>query len=146
MAMLLMGVTVMFRSGSTTNARRTTHPLRRAGSRRRPLFLGAAVAMVAVFFVGLMVVPAKADQNRALSVPSNNWDYIYIGTEYFHDVLARDTAGDLWVYAGDDHGGWIKPRFKMGEGWNAMTAIVGPGQFQSEYTDDLLARDANGDL
>lgn len=104
--------------------------------------------MVVVFFLGLMVVPAQADKTatQALSVPSNNWDYIYIGTEYFHDVLARDTAGDLWVYAGDDHGGWIKPRFKMGEGWNAMTAIVGPGEFQSEYTDDLLARDANGAL
>lgn len=27
-----------------------------------------------------------------------------------------------------------------------MTAIVGVGKFQSEFSDDLLARDTNGDL
>ncbi|MFE4082248.1 FG-GAP repeat domain-containing protein [Paenarthrobacter sp. YIM B13468] len=106
------------------------------------------MATAAVVVAGLTNVPAQADMSatRALSVPSNNWDYVTINTSYFHDVLARDTAGDLWVYPGDGLGGWKKPRFKMGEGWNVMTAIVGPGKFQSEFTDDLLARDANGDL
>lgn len=70
--------------------------------------------MVAVFFVSLAVVPAQADKTatRTLSVPSNNWDYIYIHTGYFHDVLARDAAGDLLVYAGDGYGGWKKPPSK----------------------------------
>ncbi|MDR6685738.1 IS30 family transposase [Arthrobacter sp. 1088] len=48
-----------------------------------------------------------------MNVPNNNWDYVSINTSYFHDVLARDTAGDLWVYPGDGLGGWKKPRFKM---------------------------------
>lgn len=114
---------------------------------RRPLLVGTALAAAALL-VGPTAVPAHANQPnaRAFSVPANNWDYVNINTGYDDDVLARDAAGDLWVYPGDGLGGWKKPRSKMGEGWNVMTAIIGAGKFQSEFNDDLLARDINGDL
>lgn len=140
MAMLLMGVTVMFRSDSAV----FTLQKSAAPRKRRPLFAGTVFAAVAALIFGPMTLPAHADQAGGRAF--NNWDYININTGYDEDVMGRDAAGDLWVYPGDSRGGWKKPRFKMGQGWNEMTAIVGPGHFVSEFWDDLLARDTNGDL
>ncbi|MET3902262.1 hypothetical protein ABIE35_000812 [Paenarthrobacter sp. 4246] len=138
MAMLLMGVTVMFRSKSTTGScRKTPTP-----QRRRVAVTALTTAAALVF--GPCAIPAQALEGGGRGL--NNWDYIDINTGYFEDVMARDAAGDLWVYPGNGRGGWKKPRFKMGEGWNAMTAIIGAGKFQSEFWDDVLARDKNGDL
>jgi hypothetical protein len=143
MTMLLMGVTVMFRSKSTKNSCHKTQ-----GKPRRPLFIGTTLAAIGALLLGTTALPAQAAQpgTRAANVPANNWDYVNINTGYNDDVLARDTAGDLWVYPGDGQGGWKKPRFKMGKGWNVMTAIIGAGKFQSEFNDDILARDINGDM
>lgn len=132
----------MIRSKSTTNSRQKVGPRRK---RKHPLALGTAIAAVTALLFGI-AVPAQAAPGPRTSVPTNNWDYVNINTGYNDDVLARDGAGDLWVYPGDGRGGWKIPRFKMGEGWNVMTAIVGAGKFQSEFNDDLLARDMNGDL
>ncbi|WP_035776436.1 FG-GAP-like repeat-containing protein [Arthrobacter sp. H5] len=62
------------------------------------------------------------------------------------DVLARQTStGDLWLYPGNGRGGWL-PRVLVGFGWNAMTAIMGPGDFNGDRTADVLARDRSGIL
>ncbi len=61
------------------------------------------------------------------------------------DVLARTTNGDLWLYPGNGSGGWQTPS-KVGQGWNAMTALVTPGDFNGDGKADVLARDANGVL
>jgi hypothetical protein len=62
------------------------------------------------------------------------------------DVLARETAtGLLWLYRGSGTGGWL-PRVRVGTGWNAMTAVVSPGDFNGDRTADLLARDGAGVL
>jgi hypothetical protein len=62
------------------------------------------------------------------------------------DVLARETAtGHLWLYRGNGAGGLL-PRTRVGHGWNAMTAVVSPGDFNGDRRPDLLARDASGVL
>ncbi|MFE4833401.1 FG-GAP-like repeat-containing protein [Arthrobacter sp. NPDC056691] len=62
------------------------------------------------------------------------------------DVLARESAtGVLWLYRGSGAGGWL-PRVRVGAGWNAMTAVVSPGDFTGDRNPDLLARDAAGVL
>ncbi|WRH26499.1 S8 family serine peptidase [Arthrobacter sp. JZ12] len=61
------------------------------------------------------------------------------------DVLARDTAGALWLYPGNGSGGW-KSRVKVGSGWNGFTSIVEPGDFNGDGNTDVLARDTKGVL
>ncbi|NQD90468.1 hypothetical protein HP499_22035, partial [Paenarthrobacter sp. CM16] len=61
------------------------------------------------------------------------------------DILARDTAGVLWLYPGDGSGGWL-PRVQVGQGWNVMSALVSPGDFNGDGNADVLARDGGGVL
>ncbi|HEX3004072.1 MAG TPA: VCBS repeat-containing protein, partial [Angustibacter sp.] len=61
------------------------------------------------------------------------------------DLLARDRFGQLWLYPGNGHGRFLS-RVRLGSGWNAMTALVGPGDFTGNGTADLLARDRFGQL
>lgn len=39
------------------------------------------------------------------------------------DIVARDSSGTLWTYPGTG-GPALRPRVKMGGGWNAMKLIV----------------------
>ena len=55
------------------------------------------------------------------------------------DVLARDTAGVLWLYPGNGTGGWL-PRSQVGQGWNIMTTMVSTGDFNGDGKSDVLAR------
>ncbi len=62
------------------------------------------------------------------------------------DVLARETAnGRLWLYRGTGTGSWL-PRVLLGAGWNAMTAVMSPGDLNGDRTPDVLARDSAGVL
>ncbi len=61
------------------------------------------------------------------------------------DVMARDTAGNLWLHPGDGAGGW-QPARQIGTGWNVMTTILVPGDFDGDGKVDVLARDTTGRL
>jgi len=45
------------------------------------------------------------------------------------------------LYPGDGAGGWKAP-VQVGWGWQVMSAIVGPGDFDGDGFVDLFARDA----
>lgn len=60
-------------------------------------------------------------------------------------VLARDGGGVLWSYPGDGAGGW-SARSQVGSGWNGMTSILSPGDFDGDAESDVLARDGGGVL
>ena len=61
------------------------------------------------------------------------------------DVLARNTAGAFIRYRGNGTGGWLTPTAApIGSGWNGMTSIIVPGDFDGDGNADVLARDAAG--
>lgn len=61
------------------------------------------------------------------------------------DVVARDSAGVLWLYRGNGNGGF-QPRTQIGTGWNIMSAILQPGDWNGDGRADLMARDSSGAL
>lgn len=61
------------------------------------------------------------------------------------DVVARDSAGVLWLYLGKGDGSFDKP-LKVGAGWNAYDAITGGSDLNGDGRGDLLARDRSGVL
>lgn len=63
------------------------------------------------------------------------------------DVLARNAAGALLEYRGNGASGWLNPAaVQIGSGWNGMTAMVAPGDFDGDGHPDVLARDSSGTL
>ena len=62
------------------------------------------------------------------------------------DVLARASSdGALWLYPGNGSGGF-GARTQVGWGWNVMTAVLSPGDFDGDGNSDVLARDSGGTL
>jgi hypothetical protein len=61
------------------------------------------------------------------------------------DLLARDSAGRLWLYP-MGAGATFQTRRLIGGGWAAMTAIQGPGDVTGDKQADILARDGAGQL
>ena len=63
------------------------------------------------------------------------------------DLVARDAAGVLWLYAGT--GTPSKPflaKQKIGSGWNTFKTLVSTGDLTGDGKADLVARDAAGVL
>jgi hypothetical protein len=61
------------------------------------------------------------------------------------DLLARDTAGVLWLYPG--RGGTWGPRTQIGTGWNVMRSIAGVDDLTGDGRPDVVARQtSNGYL
>ncbi|MGR4878121.1 FG-GAP-like repeat-containing protein [Streptomyces sp. LARHCF249] len=62
-----------------------------------------------------------------------------------HDLITRDTAGQLWLHAGRADGTYAAP-VRIGTGWQIYTAVVAPGDLSGDGRPDLLARDRAGVL
>ncbi len=62
------------------------------------------------------------------------------------DLIARDTSGRLWFYPGNG-AGRFEPRELMGSsGWNSITSLHSPGDFDGDGNSDLVARTTDGRL
>ncbi|WP_189601359.1 FG-GAP-like repeat-containing protein [Streptomyces lateritius] len=61
------------------------------------------------------------------------------------DLLARDGAGNLYLYTAYSDGK-LAPRYKVGTGWGVFNQITGKGDLNSDGKDDVLARDNSGNL
>ncbi|MET9426889.1 VCBS repeat-containing protein [Streptomyces sp. NPDC003036] len=59
------------------------------------------------------------------------------------DLIARDTAGVLWLYQGNGTGGFAA-RVRIGSGWNAFSQLVGAGDVTGDGRPDLIAYGTNG--
>ncbi|MFF8380786.1 FG-GAP repeat domain-containing protein [Streptomyces sp. NPDC015661] len=63
------------------------------------------------------------------------------------DLIARDTAGVLWLYKGTGTTtAPFAPRTKIGAGWGIYNQLTGPGDFTGDRKADLIARDTAGVL
>ena len=62
------------------------------------------------------------------------------------DILGRERdTGLLWLYPRNAAGGW-NARVQIGHGWNSLTTLMSPGDFNGDRTADVLAQDADGIL
>jgi endonuclease/exonuclease/phosphatase family metal-dependent hydrolase len=61
------------------------------------------------------------------------------------DLIARDTAGNLWLYPGNGSGGYL-PRTQIGNGWQTYDQLLAPGDFTGDGNADLVGRAADGTL
>ncbi|MGW1771457.1 FG-GAP repeat domain-containing protein [Streptomyces sp. NPDC002104] len=61
------------------------------------------------------------------------------------DLVARDSAGVLWLYQGTGKGTFAT-RTRIGSGWNIYTQLTGTGDFSGDGRADLVARDRDGSL
>ena len=62
-----------------------------------------------------------------------------------NDILARNSRGELILYAGDGHRGWKQNRV-VGTGWQVFNKIVAPGDITGDGAVDVFARDTAGYL
>ena len=62
------------------------------------------------------------------------------------DLLTREpSTGRLWLHSGNGTGG-IAASTVIGSGWNWVTALMAPGDFNGDRVPDVLARDSSGNL
>lgn len=59
------------------------------------------------------------------------------------DLVGRDTAGRLWLFAGNGKGGF-KKRVRIGGSWGGYPRLSGGGDLTGDGTGDLLAVDKAG--
>jgi hypothetical protein len=65
----------------------------------------------------------------------------------FSDLIARTTAGELYLYKGTGTGTLEPGRTLIGRsGWQAFTALLSPGDFTGDGFADLIVRTAAGEL
>ncbi|MGW5000755.1 hypothetical protein ACWEP8_24115 [Streptomyces hydrogenans] len=63
------------------------------------------------------------------------------------DLLATDTSGVLWLYVSTgDAKTPLKPRVRIGGGWQTYNLLLAPGDVAGASGGDLLARDKDGVL
>jgi hypothetical protein len=64
-----------------------------------------------------------------------------------NDILVTEASGTLVLYEGYGDGAFTTHyRNQVGWGWNAMDKVMGPGDFDGDGLNDLLATQPNGDL
>ncbi|SED06171.1 VCBS repeat-containing protein [Streptomyces sp. TLI_105] len=59
------------------------------------------------------------------------------------DVVARDTAGVLWLFPGKGDGTFA-PRVRIGGGWGVFSQLVGAGDLDNDGRPDLIAYGSGG--
>lgn len=68
----------------------------------------------------------------------------------FNDIGVINTAGQLLLYKGNGQGGFLNPTSPtlISSGWGVGPGLVvlGPGDFNGDNKNDVIARDANGAL
>ncbi|MFI0717521.1 FG-GAP-like repeat-containing protein [Streptomyces sp. NPDC021224] len=62
------------------------------------------------------------------------------------DLLARDTAGRLWLYPGNGKGAFGARTLIGKSGWNAMQEIYGAGDVDGDGRSDIVAHDTVNDV
>ncbi|MDT9692140.1 VCBS repeat-containing protein [Streptomyces sp. P9(2023)] len=78
--------------------------------------------------------------DQLLGIGDNNGDG-------WADLIARDTAGNLWFYAGQgDKTGPFAAKVKIGTGWNIYNQILSVGDDNGDGNGELIARDTAGTL
>ncbi|WP_439591567.1 FG-GAP repeat domain-containing protein [Microbacterium sp.] len=61
------------------------------------------------------------------------------------DLVARTTAGDLWIYPTNGAGQW-RTATRIGTKWSALSLLLSPGDFDGTGGTDVLARSTTGAL
>lgn len=80
-------------------------------------------------------------QTRTALTAVGDWD-----GDHQDDVVARDGRnGALWLYRGDGAGDLVERRL-IGRGWNALTAVLGSGDWSGDGRPELLRRNGSGQL
>jgi hypothetical protein len=80
-------------------------------------------------------------QTRDQIISVGDWD-----GDGRNDVVAREKSnGNLWLYSGNGTGGFASQRV-IGSGWGTFNAIFGPGDWNGDGANDIIARRTNGDL
>jgi hypothetical protein len=88
-----------------------------------------------------LVPPAPAPAPVPTLVPGD-----FSGDGYA-DVMARAANGGLYLYRGNGAGYWATPTVaQVGSGWEGMTALISPGDFNGDGHNDIIARDGSGRL
>ncbi|MEV6159528.1 FG-GAP-like repeat-containing protein [Nonomuraea sp. NPDC052129] len=109
---------------------------------RNDLFfrLGGELYYTAERGTSTMPVASNMDQYNLIMTPGN------MGSSASPEIIARDTAGALWLYPGRSDGG-LSGRVQAGTaGWNGMDALAGYGDYTGDGKNDLLARNTAGTL
>jgi|GEM_PF-1293954 len=73
------------------------------------------------------------------------------GSDGVNDVLTQNSEGRMFQFNGTGDGGFHTYQdpgidYGFGPGWNAFDKVLGPGDFDGDGLNDLLASEANGDL
>ncbi|MFF8955669.1 endonuclease/exonuclease/phosphatase family protein [Streptomyces sp. NPDC014894] len=76
------------------------------------------------------------------------WSGMKAVTQQGSALLAADAGGVLWRYPADPATGAYSgsTRVRAGDGWDAMDALLAPGDFSGDQKTDLVGRDNAGDL
>jgi hypothetical protein len=109
---------------------------------RNDLFfrLGGELYYTAERGASTMPVASNMDVYNLIMTPGN------MGSSAAPEIIARDTAGALWLYPGRSDGG-LAARVQAGTaGWNGMDALAGYGDYTGDGKNDLLARTTAGTL
>ncbi|MEU6852282.1 VCBS repeat-containing protein [Actinacidiphila alni] len=61
------------------------------------------------------------------------------------EIVARDRTGVLWLYSGQEKGGFT-PRVRVGPGWQTYTHLTGGSDLNGDGRPDLVAADKSGVL
>ncbi|MFF4615330.1 FG-GAP-like repeat-containing protein [Nonomuraea jabiensis] len=102
--------------------------------------LGGELYYTAERGTSTMPVASNMDQYNLVMTPGN------MGSSASPEIIARDTAGALWLYPGRSDGG-LSGRVQAGTaGWNGMDALAGYGDYTGDGKNDLLARTTAGTL